>query len=57
MFGGEMELDTLQDAPSLGWLESFIQSSSGMRVQVILHDAHVFGMRIDKSTSHLMQWA
>ena len=43
-----MELHALQNAPSLGWLEGFIQGSSSMRVQVILHDAHVFGVRIDR---------
>jgi hypothetical protein len=48
MLGRVMELDPLQDAPGLGWLERFIEGRSGMRVQVILHDAHVFGMRIDR---------
>src|SRR5712692_10195482 len=48
MFGGVMELDTLQNASCFGRLEGFIEGSSGVRVQVILHDAHVFRLRIDR---------
>ena len=46
MFGREVELHPLQDAPGLCRLKGFIQSRSGMRVQVILHDAHVVGVWI-----------
>src|SRR5436305_5717381 len=42
MFGRVMELDPLQNASCFGRLESFIKSGWCMRVQVILHDAHVF---------------
>ena len=48
MFGGIMELDALQNASCFGRLEGFIQGSSGVRVQVILHDAHIFRLRIDR---------
>ena len=41
-----MELYALQDAPRLGWLKSFIQGGGFMGVQVILHDANVFGVGI-----------
>jgi hypothetical protein len=46
MFGRIMELHPLQDAPRLWRREGFIQGRRGVRVQIILHDAHVFGLRI-----------
>src|SRR5258708_2087387 len=48
MFGRVMKLDSLQDPPRLGWREGFIQGSGRMRVEVILHDANVFHVRIDR---------
>src|SRR6266568_1149147 len=42
-----MELHALQDAPGLSWLEGFIQGGSRMGIQVILHEAHVFRVRIN----------
>jgi hypothetical protein len=40
MFGCVMELHSPQNPSGLSRRESFIQGRSGMRVQVILHDAH-----------------
>ena len=57
MFGRVVELHPLQKPPGLCWRVSFIQGRGRMRIQGILHEANVFGMRIDKSTSHWMQWA
>src|ERR1700736_2032963 len=47
MFGRVMELHSSQDPSCLGWLKGFVESSRGMRVQVILHDAHIVGLRVD----------
>ena len=46
MFGRVVELHPLQNPPGLGWLKSFVERSGCMGVQVILHDAHVVGVRI-----------
>src|SRR5437763_2822143 len=47
VFGRIMELDALQDAPRFWRREGFIQGRSGVRVQIILHDAHVVSLWID----------
>jgi len=47
MFGGVMELNPLQDAACFGRLESFIEGSRRVSVEVVLHDANVFHIRID----------
>ena len=47
MFGRVMKLHAPQDAPRLGGFKGFIQGSSGMGVQVILHNANAGGVRID----------
>lgn len=42
-----MELHPLQNAPRLRRCVSLIEGSSGVGIQIILHDAHIFGVRID----------
>src|SRR2546421_1205227 len=48
MFGSVMELHPLQNAAGLSRFKGFIQGSSRMRIQVILHNANVFRLRIDR---------
>ena len=48
MFGRVVELHPLQKPPGLCWCVSFIQGRGRMRIQGILHDANVFGVRIDR---------
>jgi hypothetical protein len=47
MFGRGMELDPMRNTPGLGWLKGFIQSRGRMGIEVILHNANVFGLWID----------
>ena len=63
MLGGVMELDPLQNASCFSRLEGFIESGWRMGIQVILHDAHVVGMRVDlvdqpaDATSRSQAWS
>src|SRR5260370_24095236 len=47
MFGGVMELDALQDASCFGRLKGFIEGSGRMGIEIVLHNAHILGMRVD----------
>src|SRR5579864_5649118 len=47
MFGRRMELHPPPDAPRFCRRKGFIQGSRAVRIQIILHDAHVVSMRID----------
>src|SRR6266849_3301112 len=47
MFGGVMELDALQDSACFGRLEGFVEGSGRVGIEIVLHDAHVFGMGVD----------
>jgi hypothetical protein len=42
-----MEFDALQNASCFGRLEGFIEGSRRVSIEIVLHDTHVFGMRID----------
>src|SRR6266581_3217109 len=48
VFGRVVELHPLQNPPGLCWFKGFIQGSGRMGVQVILHDAHILGVRIHR---------
>src|SRR5205807_5924508 len=48
MFGRVVELDSLQDAPGLGWLKGLVKGRGRMSIEVILHDTNIFGLRIDR---------
>ena len=43
-----MELDAPQDAPCLSRFKGFVEGSGRMGVEVVLHDADVVRMRIDR---------
>ncbi len=48
MFGREVELDALQDTPCFSRLKSLVEARCCVSIEIILHDAKIFGLRGDR---------
>src|ERR671926_273802 len=46
MFGGVVEFQLFNDAPSFFWLKKLVKSRKDMRIEIIQHKNHSFCLRI-----------
>ena len=49
-----MELQTLGDAPRVGWLEGIVQRTQLVSVEIVQHQPYRLGVRVCLITSHLI---